>query len=243
MSNADESISIISVNVRSLKANFEKFLVNTEQLETRPQVIIVSETWLSSKDCHSWYNIEGYNMHATNRPSRGGGVCIYIDEKLKVSKVIELAEGEMLCVEVQTLNKKVIRIIALYKAPSDDNSLFLNKIESAFTNINRSLPTIIGGDFNIDMLSDNKVAKDLTDTFSSFNCSLLSPLAPTRETVLTSTCIDHIWGNVKYKNSVVHKSGPADHFICQVDAIVPSLFKKIDCDIIYRNLKPLDSLA
>ena len=243
MSNADESISIISVNVRSLKANFEKFLVNTEQLETRPQVIIVSETWLSSKDCHSWYNIEGYNMHATNRPSRGGGVCIYIDEKLKVSKVIELAEGEMLCVEVQTLNKKVIRIIALYKAPSDDNSLFLNKIESAFTNVNKSLPTIIGGDFNIDLLSDNKVAEDLTDTFSSFNCSLLSPLAPTRETVLTSTCIDHIWGNVKYKNSIVHKSGPADHFICQVDAIVPSLFKKIECDIIYRNLKPLDSLA
>ena len=76
------------------------------------------------------------------------------------------------------------------------------------------------------------------DTFSSFNWSLLSPLAPTRETVLTSTCIDHIWGNVKYKNSIVHKSGPADHFICQVDAIVPSLFKKIDCDIIYRNLKP-----
>ena len=45
-----EAVSLLNVNVRSLRSNFESFKVSIEQLENTPSDIAVTETWLSPDD-------------------------------------------------------------------------------------------------------------------------------------------------------------------------------------------------
>ena len=72
------TISILHLNVRSIKPHFDKLEALVLGLESPPEVLCLTETWLSENDNFNGYLINGYNQFfVKNRDSgRGGGVMI-----------------------------------------------------------------------------------------------------------------------------------------------------------------------
>ena len=79
----------MSINVRSYKANFEKFRVLFESTELVPDVLVICETWFVSD---STYEINGYMSQHVMRPGgRGGGISLYVRDDLDSIFIPELS--------------------------------------------------------------------------------------------------------------------------------------------------------
>jgi exonuclease III len=63
-------------------------------MQTNPDILVLSETWLSGDILDTDINIEGYNVFSDDRQGRGGGVAILIKHYFTVSllKSISLAK-------------------------------------------------------------------------------------------------------------------------------------------------------
>lgn len=74
-----ESLKCMYLNATSLDNKLDEFSVVIETYS--PQIVAVSETWFKSI---SITNVKGYNLYRKDRSDgrRGGGVCLYIDEKI-----------------------------------------------------------------------------------------------------------------------------------------------------------------
>ncbi|CAH1965202.1 unnamed protein product [Acanthoscelides obtectus] len=75
-------------------ANLKKFVVNTTEFLKKLDIVAVSETWLSKCTSSKTVNIPGFSFCRNDRPSRGGGVGIYISSNInhmalyKLSKIL-----------------------------------------------------------------------------------------------------------------------------------------------------------
>ena len=56
-----QSISILTVNVRSLRKNLNNLEALVFSLESPPSVICLTETWLNEDDDNFCYLLKGYN--------------------------------------------------------------------------------------------------------------------------------------------------------------------------------------
>ena len=78
-------MSILNVNVRSLRKNLLNLEAFIYSLDVQPDVICLTETWLSETDEISSYIVTGYNgFVATNRGSKGGGVMLLCQKRQSV---------------------------------------------------------------------------------------------------------------------------------------------------------------
>lgn len=74
-------LSIISLNIRSLRKNFDSLLASLSSIINFIDVIILTETNIT-EDENTYYRIEGYNAEYYNRKGRrGGGIAVYIKKK------------------------------------------------------------------------------------------------------------------------------------------------------------------
>ena len=72
-------MSILNVNVRSLRKNLLNLEAFIYSLDVQPDVICLTETWLSETDEISNYLVTRYNgFVATNRGSKGVESCCYV---------------------------------------------------------------------------------------------------------------------------------------------------------------------
>ena len=65
-----KKFSVLNINIRSLNSNFTGLLNLLRDINFRPTVIVVTETWLSD-DTVNLYNITGYKKEYINRPTMG----------------------------------------------------------------------------------------------------------------------------------------------------------------------------
>ena len=84
VSNTDsESITVLHLNIRSMKKNFEIFQEFFKDLKFNFSAICLSETWCESIDPtkKSNYKLNGYrSFHKTRSERKGGGLCIFLRE-------------------------------------------------------------------------------------------------------------------------------------------------------------------
>ena len=66
-------------NIRSLSQNYIKLNILINNLKNKPDVISLSETWISSNQS-KLFPIEGYDLHLSPRlgNKKGGGVGVYV---------------------------------------------------------------------------------------------------------------------------------------------------------------------
>ena len=77
------NFSIISFNIRSMSANFDKLKCCISSLHYKFDIISVSETWMSDND-GTYLSIDGYNSIYISRDQKiGGGVALYVNESLQ----------------------------------------------------------------------------------------------------------------------------------------------------------------
>ena len=101
-----QNFSILHLNIRSAKKNFESFKELLVNLNTTFSIICFSETWLNTTDIgSSLYELPQYkSIHQIRNHSKGGGVSIYIHENLSFKVRNDLSVN---CMDVESLSVEV----------------------------------------------------------------------------------------------------------------------------------------
>ena len=111
-----KNLTMLCSNVRSVKKNFDSLTDLLSEIDINFQVIGLVETWLKDKP-HDYYHLKGYNLEICNRvKKKGGGVCMYVDEKMPynmrndLNELNNLKDTESLSIEIEKQKSKNIVI-------------------------------------------------------------------------------------------------------------------------------------
>ena len=193
----EKSLSISHVNIRSLYKNFDSLQeLYEENFKNKFKLIGLSEIW-NVKDIDH-FRIPGYNLEIQCRAKqRGGGVGAYIHSSLNYSRInnISLINAESIWLKLNLMNQTIIMGV-VYRKPGTNFEEFKQEFEFVLQNLNLDKKlTIIMGDFNVDLTSDEEKSRELIRLTESYGLVQLIKTA-TRVTNTSSTLIDHIYTRI-----------------------------------------------
>ena len=130
------ALSLVHMNIRSLKTNYLSFEAFVDNVELDFSVIGLSETWLCDWNCNL-YDIPGYNFIEAYRSSRkGGGVGMYLRDVIPFQYRNDLVMPDCNCecifieVDKDIFAKSKNAIIGVIYRPSNiDLNLFNDNME------------------------------------------------------------------------------------------------------------------
>ena len=198
-----------------------------------PEIIGLSETWSNEANARD-YAFQGYHHYFVNRPGggRGGGVSLQISSSFKSSKVDNLSYCsdliEICTVEMDLIEQDKIFLCCIYRPHSstiDDFTDELIRILNSETL--RSKKTILMGDFNVNLLSENTdVLNFITSLQStSFIPTIDKPTHFSSHENVAPSLLDHIWTNYicTFSSGIIY-AGISDH--CPIFSKIPFSVKK-----------------
>ena len=132
-----QGLSIIQFNCRSIKSNFVKLQEYLANMEFMFDIITLSETWLDSNDSFEDYKLIGYQIYYMDRTSKGGGVAIYVTDKLACKVLPQMStviDNVLACltVELNINNKENIIIGSWYRKPGSSIDIYIETLEGIF---------------------------------------------------------------------------------------------------------------
>ena len=248
--------AILSLNIQSINSKFDSlttFLSHLEANDVNFSAICLQETWLTSEQDVSIFNIPGYQLiHLGKSASTCGGLFIYLRDEYSFTVTgqynqSDLWEGLFIEVQGECLEGK-LTIGNIYRPPKCNNNnatidRFTEEISPILTNIGKkSSNAIVAGDFNIDLLQINERYK-YQKYFDVFVTNALFPLItlPTRVSKHSSTLIDQLFCKLKdvrkLNSSGIIKSNLSDHFPYFAVVDICKAVQSIKCrDVLYRKL-------
>ena len=165
----------------------------------------VCETWLNDSIKNAELLLDGYNIHRIDRDfDKAGGLCFIVKKGIisHIENVILTPVIELIHISIDNIKSKSIQCILIYKPPSSSLTSFINALTDFLNNINySSLPILLFGDFNHDLLKINKARDPLIQCLKSYCLSNMHNL-PTRVTSNSQTCIDWLLCNNLSENNV-----------------------------------------
>ena len=144
-------LKILSTNARSLVPKITE--LRTVANSTKPDIIAVTETWLTESVPDAVLSFPGYNtVVRTDRPScqqkRGGGVCLLIADSLQVRQRSDLQVWpESVWIELTSQSDRPTVIGCVYRPPSSDLPTFMHNLEDTIQKCHHSNIVVVG-DFN-----------------------------------------------------------------------------------------------
>lgn len=197
--NNNSEFSCISLNVRSMRTNWNAFVLYVDDFLSSIDVIMLCEINITKEENHL-YEIEGYNREFFNRSnSGGGGVAVYIKNDVlyeKVERMTNLYENISLNVKRGNFEAS---IISIYRPPKSNVNCFIRELSEHVDAVGARRNLIVMGDVNINIKDEN----------NTYVCDYLSMIAskglhnsifsytrvdPVRN---TKTLIDHNFLRVK----------------------------------------------
>lgn len=220
ISNLTNLLTLIHLNIRSIRTNFDEILVLLNCLSHNLDFIILSEIWINDFEV-SMYNIDNYNCFAQCRSeNKSGGIITYVNKKLDFMKISDV---KLLSCEIVILYSKTfdLCLIALYRSHSYSIEFFNSELNLVLSHLNYK-NIILVGDINIDISLNNINISSYLDqlAFYGFDSYVNIPTRVTRE---TSSCIDHIFFKSKCNfslNTAIFHTDITDHF---------PIFSSINC--------------
>ncbi|KAJ8048374.1 ATP-dependent DNA helicase PIF1 [Holothuria leucospilota] len=213
--NIEGSTTIIQQNVRSLRKHLTDIKCDSTMLSA--DVLIFTECHLSENVTDKEVDIGGYKVFL-NFPSHASpihspyGTAIYTRDSIVIrqQKSCNFNNVEISHVTIDTMTG-TLQIIVIYRSKTVSMQCFENALKYLFTLIDSSQPTVITGDFNVDIL------KDTPDKFKLH--SVLMDSLNYRQIIHTATtdynsCLDHIYTNIpaaKLQGGTVLESFYSDH--------------------------------
>ena len=208
-------LSILSLNIRSLKTNHHK-LQDLEDELSKFDIICLQETGIDPSLIFNknFYDLNGFHPPLLQKPvresSKGGGLAIYANKSsfeedslreltsLSDSTVIE--NGEFLLAEISTGPKhKNIIIGNFYRSPSAKPDSFCAKLNNVVHDLlhkHSKKRIILTGDANIDLLKHDNYPQAATLINNLSQNGFISVIArPTHISDKYATLIDHIYTN------------------------------------------------
>jgi hypothetical protein len=211
-------------NIRSLPGKFDRLkilLANIEDNYSKPDVILLCETWLNSVN-HNMYPLSGYNFVDNHRViTKCGGVAIYVKQGITFNiredlSIFEEGTFESLFIELIVNNKHTI-VGEMYRLPSTNEKHFLETYDYILRCVqNEKKDIVIGTDQNMDLLKFEQHTNiaDLIDL--NFSYGVVPTITkPTRITHNSATLIDNLYvscKNAKKIESKVIVTDLSDHF-------------------------------
>lgn len=117
-------LTILQWNARSLIANGLEFKHFIDQLDEKPHIICIQETWLKS---HLDFVIQGYGVVRKDRKvGNGGGVATFIQNQVQYRVINEFEEYEVVAIDIYA-EKQNIQVINFYN-PCDRLNKGLEKV-------------------------------------------------------------------------------------------------------------------
>lgn len=186
-SRKDGNIVIEHINAQSLlchKIEVELMLISREI-----DVLCISETWLTPNIPDVLLNIYNFDIYRCDY-GRGGGVCIYIRNDLKVMQIATNNPNNILVedvwITVQHRKLPFIIVGAVYRHPHALNESFNYLLEMFKSMILRNKAIFILGDINDDLMcAGSKLSKIIKETKFSQMIN-----KPTRVTLTTASLLD-----------------------------------------------------
>ena len=214
------SITIMSLNINSLRKNNANFITFLNTLCSPPEVIVLTEVRHNIDEILNYY-YNGYNYEVQYPiDNRCGGVVILVKHGIRYELMkdycITHSKVENLVIKINTA-KGTTLVSSIYKHPQ----LNLNDFKRLMINHIRSIPAkyklILTGDFNIDLSKINQVTqiRDYHDKICSLDCYQIIE-APTRITNLSKTLIDHFYIRCKSQLNIrrgIFLNQISDHLI------------------------------
>ena len=121
-----------------------------------PIVIGIVETWLYADIPDTCLNVPDYTVLRFDRPSKGGGVLLLINDKYKIInfKCLTFGSIQVLLCDVACIihNFALTRFVCVYRPPNTDlvsSISFFSALETDLTPLKANFPIILMGDFNL----------------------------------------------------------------------------------------------
>ncbi|XP_044764413.1 uncharacterized protein LOC123320977 [Coccinella septempunctata] len=187
-----EKLALIQMNVRSIKKNFDEFLVLLSSFGFEFDVLVLTETW-RVEDVEQ-FGIPDYCVYYNNSTiNQNDGVIMYIRSNL-VHKVKFKVINELSVLNCSLVKKgRSFNIVPMYRPHSYRVERFLDDLENFLSEGNLGGVTYLLGDINVDIL-------DQSDSISEEYLQILNGAgfksiinSVTRQTANTATCIDHMF--------------------------------------------------
>lgn len=224
----DKGFSLITLNIRSIYFNFDNFLIYLSQLKFSPDVIILTECWLS--DRKPIPVISGYNSYFSTRHfNKSDGVVVYVRSEIK-ARVKEINLQEATCLQID-IHERVI--LGIYRSPSVvDCDNFIDSLDAHLKSLESHKYVVFAGDININTIpkdTDTSLEKKNRVTYLNMISShglTLGHNFPTRE----NSSLDHVVTKIcvnKYTVRVaVLDTSITDHSMIICYVTVPSVEKR-----------------
>lgn len=157
-------LTFMYTNLFSLSPKFDLFLVYVNS--RKPTFIILTETWLNSKDRNSTYNIPGYTLFRLDRnhkkkkcegKTRGGGIAMYVRDCLHGIPIVARRNHRYMCEDIEALyldiqyNTYHFLLVGVYRPDDTNESIWRSRDTKLWTNLveaSENNNVIIAGDFN-----------------------------------------------------------------------------------------------
>ncbi len=218
------SLRIFTTNVRGLLRNWNGIKqINPAKYE----VLIFNEIW-QIRDFEN-VNIEGFKIANIYQRTtqRGGGVVIYISDKLKTEKIESPIINGVIETTAIKINNNIIA--GVYRPPSGNKNDFTDALtEWIATQNNRNI--YISGDFNLNYKNSDKIFFETIEASTGLAASIMET---TR--VQSDTCIDNILTNIQGMHRVSTIS-IADH-LGLLSALSLDVYKNNGSTFKYRVMK------
>ena len=187
-------LNLMLINFQSLfnkRVEFSNLLA-----ETKCDVVIGTETWLSPEHKNSELLLDNYDIFRKDRASRGGGVLIATRKDLCAVEVPSSTDTESVFCKLNIKGKKSIVFGSVYRPPNSDlnYSLKLNNEIYSIYNKHKNATLWLGGDFNlpdIDWLNHEIKGNQNPQNLNSLYLDMSSDLCldqiidfPTRDTAI-----------------------------------------------------------
>ena len=148
--------------IRSLIKNFDELKIISDSLKEPPDIIALTETWLSPSDPLDFYCLQGFQKIVSKRRTigKGGGVAVFLKEEISYSLIDYETDQECLILSIKEKNKVEGYIRVIYRPPSANLDKFFNFFESMLHFLRtKNSKTLIFGDFNINILEQSSMKK------------------------------------------------------------------------------------
>lgn len=184
--------NLLYCNIRSVRKNFDNFLLEFSLIKETVHFIVMSEVWIKEDEINL-YNLPNYTTFARcNSNYRSGGVICYVLNSVSVSQlnVNCMACADTLLLDVR-LNNSRFKLCCIYRLQEFLEVDFVSQLDNYFQYLTND--TIFVGDFNLNILNKQSItiSNYLNLMYNNGFTSLVNE--PTRITQNSSSCIDHIF--------------------------------------------------
>lgn len=180
---------IIHQNIRSMRKNFDFFVLHIASMESIPDIIFLTEIWIYEEE-KSHYSIPGYNFYAyCNETMVSGGVGVFVKNEINHSfKLLDMETAD--CIKLNVcVNKINFTFLCIYRLHEFSVANFLEQLK-VILDKSKSKNFIILGDLNIDLLEKSNVVSDFISTMSSAG---LKSGHKTITRLVSGKCLDHVF--------------------------------------------------